>query len=150
MYMEKWEMYNQDDDKRATVDMATAHYRQLVKSFLYVDRDELLYCPPGQPHISSQKHFQARFLTRFMPHSDELLLSRINVASLFSGDISRGTAETAITAVLEECLTGAYVSRSMEKLWGCYSMAWVPKTKSKGIYPPDSCPFHELHQPCLR
>lgn len=142
-------MYNQDDDKRATVDMATAHYQQLVKSFFYVDRDELLFCPKGGKKIESQKVYQHRFVDGHLADDrvDEVLLARLNVASL---RIESDASEADVNAALEKCLASAYSQRRMDVFWGCYSSAWIPKTKSKGFYPPDSCPFHELHKPCLR
>lgn len=143
-------MYNQDDDKRHTVDLATSYYGNLVKSILYVDRDEFLFCEQGAESLESQKRFQQMFASSYVPsRGDEVLLKRINVASYIPSSLPN-PSDSTIVSVLEKCLQDAHDAKHMALFWGCYSAAWLPKTKAKGLYAPDACPFHELHKPCLR
>jgi hypothetical protein len=144
------EMYNQDDDKRLTVDLATSHYGSLVKSIFYVDRDEFLFCGQAGGGLEAQRRYQQMFVDTYMPRSaDEVLIPRINVAS-YIPPAPQNPSDEDIVSVLEVCLRNAHAVKSMRLFWGCYSAAWLPKTKAKGLYAPDACPFHELHKPCLR
>jgi hypothetical protein len=156
------------------VDSATFNYSHLMPSLLYVDRDELLFCPEGSYDINTQRQYQHSLLNRTLQRrntrtghvqqqlggSDQILFQRFNYASVMQiPPLSSSTplSDQFIQQVLESCLLDAYRSATSDRggsvlssYFRCFSSVSAFKTKEKSIYRADSCPFHELHYACLR
>lgn len=160
-------MLNQDDNKRLTVDSAIFNYSHLVSSLLYVDRDELLFCPEGTYHVETQRAYQHDFIRRvlFQHNHDQILFQRFNYASVvnllsskeFSSSASSSNASSSssltdqyIQQVLESCIINSYQKRSIFAFFHCFSSVTIYKSKEKCLFQTNSCPFHELHHACLR
>jgi hypothetical protein len=150
-------MYNQDDNKRLTVDSASFNYSHLVSSLLYVDRDELLFCPEGSYQVERQRKFQHDLFnkTLFGQHVDQILFQRFNYASVVKIPLSTSPFQLSdqyIQQALESCVENAYQRRSIFAYFHCFSSVTTFKTKEKSLFQvgPGTCPFHELHDACLR
>ena len=59
----KEELHNQDSDKQKTYDYCRLEFAH-VPSMLFVDADELLYCPKAYQSISEQRSYQKAFIDR--------------------------------------------------------------------------------------
>jgi hypothetical protein len=142
-------MTTQDDNKKATVDFASLFYRSLLNSIMYVDRDELLFCPQAGKTILEQREYQQLLVeVNFKQGSDELLFPRFNYASVTSSPNIESDAQ--VTGELEDCLLRAYKQRAISAFWECYSSIKVLKSKHKSVFLPSACPFHDLHFACWR
>jgi len=146
--MDLLEMLNQDDDKKMTANMASLKYSHLVRSFMFVDRDELLYCPITNTSVSAQRSYQRGIINGYFSSGmHELLISRRNYASFIPGS-AEVKSDRDVQGILAACLSRAYALRRMDKFWECYSQYTVFKSKVKSIFSADACPLHDLHRGC--
>jgi hypothetical protein len=143
-------MYNQDDNKRFTVDIATLLYSHHLPSLLYVDRDELLYCPESSLSLSQQRDYQHRVIESSLLGADQLLFPRFNYGSVVKISSASSITDVFIQNILQDCVLSSYQKKSISSYFGCYSDVAVHKKKEKALYHLDSCPFHELHFACIR
>lgn len=77
-------MFNQDDNKRFTTDYATLQYYNNVRSIMFIDRDELLFCPEGSTIVEKQRTFQQQLFTNYFQNQNyqQILFPRYNYASV--------------------------------------------------------------------
>lgn len=154
-------MLNQDDNKRFTTDFATLQYSNNVQSIMFIDRDELLFCPEGSYIVEKQREYQQSMFTNYFKKLNfhQILFPRYNYASVvdFSSILTTSSTSSSlqltdryIQLTLEKCILNSYHRRSIFAFFHCFSNVTVYKTKDKAVYSIDACPFHELHSGCLR
>lgn len=133
----------------------------------YIDRDELLYCPPSNTSAADSLKEQAERQYNVIDHYisrgfDRLSFQRFAYAARippsFSLSLSesRRESESMRESVMDEyvpsCLLEGYEARSMTKLWNCFGAHFEVQRqfKSGDVRLGKVCPFIGLHQPCLR
>jgi len=145
---------DQDQDKSKTYDYARIEYAHL-DMILYVDADELLYCPQAVQHgLDSQRNYQQKIMQSFSAQGvEEMRFVRIP----YSGRAPKypgfnGTKEELwekdFTENTEQCMLNSYAKRDVAGLIGCWSSASgydnFPKSADFGSV----CPFHYNHWSC--
>ena len=155
-------MWNQDDNKRFTTDYATLQYsnQKNIQSIMFIDRDELLFCPEGSYNVEQQRDYQQSLITNLFNQQNnyhQVIFPRYNYASVVDlSPLLNTTSSTPpltdryIQTTLEGCVLNSYHRRSIFAYFHCFSDVTVYKTKNKAIYSINACPFHELHFGCLR
>jgi len=145
---------DQDQDKSKTYDYARVEYAHL-DMILYVDADELLFCPQAvHSGVESQRNYQQKLMQGFSVQGiEEMRFVRIPYSGMapklpgFNGT-KEELWEKDFTENTERCMQAAYAKRDVGALIGCWSSASgydnFPKSADFGSV----CPFHYNHWSC--
>lgn len=152
---------NQNSDKRKTYNLAR-HLHSEYDAMFYIDRDELLYCPPsGENEENTSLNIQANTQREVIDHYisggyEQLSFQRYAYASRlppgFNDSLSENVRADLMDNWLPDCLEKGYAARSMSALWKCWGKHYEKQRqfKSGDIRLGKVCPFVGLHEMCLR
>ncbi len=128
-----------------------------MDTILYVDADELLFCPEAKQSVKAQKHHQMQLMHKFsaqgiqelrfsritysarVPDDYKLLLNKENVITRKNSDFLNFTTE---------CMKNAFDKVSLKNMLQCWSDLstldfWYKSADLGGV-----CPFHYNHFSC--
>lgn len=112
---------NQDHDKSRTYDYARIEYSHL-DSILFVDADEMLYCPlpAGQSSPRMQKRHQQRIMTEFSAKGiDEMRFVRLP----YAGKADRINLAADVANTTRQCMLDAFKTKHLGRMFSCWSSA---------------------------
>ncbi len=143
---------DQDADKARTYDHSRVEYAHL-DTMMYIDSDELLFCPQAGAGIKAQRRFQQRLFNGYAAQGiEEMRLSRLPYSGLapagFDSQNRSQVENNDFTSRTAGCMQSAYSNRSVVGMLGCWSQASsyddFPKSADMG----GVCPFHYNHWSC--
>jgi hypothetical protein len=164
---------NQDSDKRRTY----GHARQTFSALwwmLFVDRDELMFCPGAvqskaaqistQVSLYNRTKFRGMFLCYDVIVCFDLALLGAVVAELnfqwvyyapiHPSNTSSVAGDEWYQTTISSCVLQAYKAKSLSAYLKCFGGFAVSKDKSAGksadVGMGDFCPFYGLHKGCYR
>jgi hypothetical protein len=142
---------DQDGDKTKTYDLARMEYKHL-KSLLYVDSDELLFCPSASAGVRAQAFRQRKLMDSFSSLGiEEMRFVRLPYAvkaPLGFGDDHYNRTQVDLTMHGQECMNAAYKERSLSGMMSCWSSATAFDNFHKSSDFAGVCPFHYNHWSC--
>jgi hypothetical protein len=135
----------------------------------YIDRDELLSCPPPaavtagnatftmNDSLDDQAATQHAVIDYYTARGfDRLSFQRFAYAARLPSDLQDSQSESVRASLMDkhvpDCLREGYAARSMSQLWGCWGGRYERQKqfKSGDVRLGLVCPFVGLHEPCLR
>ncbi len=143
---------DQDADKSRTYDHARVEYAHL-DFLLFIDADEIFYCPQASLSEEQQKSYQQKIMNEFKAKGvEEMRFVRIpysgrapktgfvnNVENRSNIDFTNNTGN---------CMNAAFETKSLYEMFDCWSSATsydnFPKSGDFGSV----CPFHYNHWSC--
>ena len=147
---------DQDQDKTRTLDHARVEYAH-IETMLYIDADELFYCPQAGQNIQHQRQYQQKLMSGFydqgieemrfvrLPYSGKVPTGR---TGFNASDETGRESRAAFTANTQDCMEEAFKKRSVAGILSCWSTASAydnfPKSADLGRI----CPFHYNHWSC--
>lgn len=144
---------DQDQDKTRTVDYARVEYSHL-DMMLYVDADELFYCPQGGSSVEHQRRYQQKIMGGFCAQGiEEMRFVRLPYSGLpppnyNESDAFSKEARAAFTANTQECMMKGMEKRSVSDILGCWSGMSAYDNFPKSADMGGICPFHYNHWSC--
>ena len=141
---------DQDADKTHTYDHCRVEY-MAVDMILFVDIDELFYCPQAASSVSKQRKFQHKIMSTFgIQGVEEMRFVRIPYAGLAPANNKANRSNTDITS---DCMLQAFSSRATANSYigsmvRCWSSATAYDNFPKSADFAAKCPFHYNHWSC--
>lgn len=142
---------DQDADKSRTYDYARLEYRHL-DMILYIDADELFFCPQAAESPLVQKEYQHNLMSQFHSRGvEEMRFVRIPYSGLAPADFinsAENRSNADFTIHTGECMNAALAEGSLLKLAKCWSIGTSYDNFPKSADFASKCPFHYNHWSC--
>lgn len=142
---------DQDADKARTYDYARVEYAHL-KMILYIDSDELLFCPQATTSVVSQREYQQKTMASFSSLGiEEMRFVRLPYSGMpFPGFVNslENRSNADFTNHTSHCMQNAFERRSLAGLLLCWSSAMSYDNFPKSADLAGVCPFHYNHWSC--
>jgi hypothetical protein len=142
---------DQDADKTRTYDYARLEYAHL-DTLLFVDADELLYCPQAGGSISAQRDYHRQIHNEFQGRGiEEMRYVRLPYSGMAPpGFMNNQTmrSKTDFTNHTGHCMIDAFEQRCVSCLARCWSSATSFDNFPKSADLASMCPFHYNHWSC--
>ena len=142
---------DQDQDKTKTYDHCRVEYSHL-DMVLYIDTDEIFYCPQSVANIDSQRRYQQKIMRHFTSQGvEEMRFVRLPYSGMAIKDFN-GTKEQLkeadFTENTEKCMSSAYETKNIATMFKCWSSASAYDNFPKSADFGGVCPFHYNHWSC--
>eukprot|EP01038_Epipyxis_sp_PR26KG_P008885 gene8885-11984_t len=142
---------DQDADKSRTYDYARVEYAHL-EMILYIDADEIFFCPQASESLQSQKIYQQKIMNEFYSKGiEEMRFVRIPYSGMAPvGYINNVENRSNIdfTNNTQHCMMSGYRRRSLMEMLQCWSSGTSYDNFPKSADLASICPFHYNHWSC--
>ena len=143
---------DQDSDKVKTYDHCRIEYSTL-DTIMYLDTDELFFCPQAGQNIKLQRKYQQKMFTNFITQGiEEMRMIRLPYSGLAPLDFKNNNRteieNNDFTKRTTDCMQIAYNHRNITSMLGCWSDASSYDDFAKSADMGGVCPFHYNHWSC--
>jgi hypothetical protein len=140
---------DQDQDKTKTYDFCRVEYAHL-DLILFLDADELFYCPQASKDVGSQRKYQQRIMGEYSSLGvEEMRFVRIPYSGLCPPGVRpENRSKTDFTNHTSTCMQQAYESRQLIDMFKCWSSGSAYDNFPKSGDFASKCPFHYNHWSC--
>lgn len=144
---------DQDQDKTRTADYARVEYAHL-DMILYIDADEIFYCPQGGSNVEHQRRYQQKIMGGFCAQGIEemrfvrLPYSGMPPTTFNESDLFGRDTRAEFTTNTQECMIKGYERKSVGDILGCWSSMSAYDNFPKSADMGGICPFHYNHWSC--
>eukprot|EP01034_Spumella_vulgaris_P034029 gene34029-41965_t len=115
---------NQDMDKTRTYDYARLEYAHM-DMMLYIDADEIFYCPQAAGSVAAQRRYQQKIMGEFHDQGiEEMRFVRTTYSGILPSGMSKNHENISnidFTDHTRDCMMNGFTARSIQQMAACWS-----------------------------
>lgn len=122
-----------------------------LNSILYIDSDEIFFCPQAAQSKTAQRAYQQKLMLEFYNRGiEEMRFVRLPFSGLAPAgfEAANGTMSNDFTMNTFECMSAAFNASSVYRMLRCWSEATSFDGFTKSADFAGVCPFHYNHWSC--